>query len=88
MRLKVTQNLTYIEDRKQSEQKPEFSFSQVVKSFAAKPETKTIATQYSDEDCKITESSKVLIARKPNKTISHQNQKSTSDQATVNAKNK
>ena len=64
---------------------PEFSFSQVVKSFAAKPETKTTATQYSDEDCQITESSKVLIARKP-KTISPQNQKSTSDQATVNAK--
>ena len=86
MRLKVTQNLTYIEARKQIEQKPEFSFSQVVKSFAAKPETKTTATQYSDEDCKITDSSKVLIARKPNKTISPKNQKSTSDQATVNAK--
>ena len=86
MRLKVTQNLTYLEARKQIEQTPLFNFSQVVKYFASKPETKTTATQYSDEDYKITERSKVLIAIKPNKTIRPQNQKSTSDQANANAK--
>ena len=86
MHLKVTQNLTYLEARKQIEQTPLFNFSQVVKYFASKPETKTTATQYSDEDYKITERSKVLIAIKPNKTIRPQNQKSTSDQANANAK--
>ena len=43
MKLKVTNNLTYPEARKLFEQKPEFSFSKVVKSLAAKPETKTIS---------------------------------------------
>ena len=91
MRLKITKNLTYLEARKQLEQKPEFSFSHIVKSLAAKPETKTAATQYSVEDCKITESSKVLIARKPNRNNNSQNQnltssKSLSEQAKVSSK--
>ena len=91
MRLKITKNLTYLEARKQLEQKPEFSFSHIVKSLAAKPETKTAATQYSVEDCKITESSKVLIARKPNRNNISQNQnvtssKSLSEQAKVSSK--
>ena len=90
MRLKITKNLTYLEARKQLEQKPEFSFSHIVKSLAAKPETKT---QYSVEDCKITESSKVLIARKPNRNNNSQNQnvtssKSLSEQAKVSSKHK
>ena len=42
MRLKITKNLTYLEARKQLEQKPEFSFSHIVKSLAAKPETKQL----------------------------------------------
>ena len=91
MRLKITKNLTYLEARKQLEQKPEFSFSHIVKSLAAKPETKTAATQYSVEDCKITERSKVLIARKPNRNNNSQNQnvtssKSLSEQAKVLSK--
>ena len=91
MRLKITKNLAYLEARKQLEQKPEFSFSHIVKSLAAKPETKTAATQYSVEDCKITESSKVLIARKPNRNNNSQNQnvtssKSLSEQAKVSSK--
>ena len=91
MRLKITKNLTYLEARKQLEQKPEFSFSHIFKSLAAKPETKTAATQYSVEDCKITESSKVLIARKPNRNNISQNQnvtssKSLSEQAKVSSK--
>ena len=47
MRIKVTKNLPYPEARKLNEQKPEFSFSKVVKSLAAKPESKTTSTQYS-----------------------------------------
>ena len=52
MKLKVTKNLTYPEARKLFEQKPEFSFSKVVKSLAAKPENKTVSTQYSVEESK------------------------------------
>ena len=76
MKLKVTKNLTYPEARKLFEQKPEFSFSKVVKSLAAKPETKTVSTQYSVEDSKITESSKVIIGRKLKQNITAPNQKS------------
>ena len=86
MKLKVTNNLTYPEARKLLEQKPEFNFSQVVKSLAAKPETKTTSTQWSAEDCKITESSKVIIPRKVSqiRTNTQQNQKLTNSQAKSN----
>ena len=81
MKLKVTKNLTYLEARKLYEQKPEFNFSKVVKSLSAKPESKTTSTQYSVEDCKITESTKVIIPRKVSqiKAISQQNQKLTAN---------
>ena len=79
MRIKVTKNLTYPEARKLYEQKPEFSFSKVVKSLAVKPESKTTSTQYSIEDTQITESTKVIMSRKPNRNTSSQNQKSTSN---------
>ena len=86
MKLKVTNNLTYPEARKLLEQKPEFSFSQVVKSLAAKPETKTTSTRWSAEDYKITESSKVIIPRKVSqiRTNTQQNQKLTNSQAKSN----
>lgn len=76
-RLKVTKNITYPEARKLFEQKPEFSFSKIVKSLAAKPETKTTSTQYSVEDSKITESTKVIIPRKQRQITNPQNQKLT-----------
>ena len=44
MRLKVIKNLTYPDARKLYEQKSDFTFSKVVKSLAAKPETKTTFT--------------------------------------------
>ena len=57
MKIKVTQRLTYLEARKVYEQhKPEFTFSKIVQSMPAKPETKTTSTQYSVTDCEITES--------------------------------
>ena len=81
MRLKVTKNLTYPEARKLFEQKPEFNFSKVVKSLAAKPDTTTASTQYSVEDTKITESTKVIISRIKRKTT---NQPTTSRPSSEN----
>ena len=65
MKLKVTKNLTYPEARKlYGQQQPEFTFTKVVQSLSAKPETKTAYTQYNVEDSKITESSKIIVAKK------------------------
>ena len=64
MRLKVTKSLTYPEARKLYEQKPEFNFSKVAKSLAAKPKSRTTSTQYCIEDTKITESTKIIIPRR------------------------
>ena len=65
MKLKVTKNLTYPEARKiHDQQQPEFTFTKVVQSLSAKPETKTAYTQYNVEDSKITESSKIIVAKK------------------------
>ena len=85
MKIKVTQRLTYPEARKVYEQqKPEFSFSKIVQSMPAKPETKTASTQYDEMDFNITESSQVIEAHKPKQnTISQNNQNSTSERANV-----
>ena len=65
MKIKVTQRLTYPEARKMYEkQTPEFTFSKIVQSMPAKPESKTTSTQFNEKDFEITESSKVIIARK------------------------
>ena len=73
MKIKVTQRLTYPEARKIYEQhKPEFTFSKIVQSMPAKPETKTTSTQYSETDCEITESTKVIVARKQKPNTSSQ----------------
>ena len=73
MKIKVTQRLTYPEARKVYEQhKPEFTFSKIVQSMPAKPETKTTSTQYSEKDCEITESTKVIVARKQKPNTSSQ----------------
>ena len=81
MKIKVTQRLTYPEARKVYEQhKPEFTFSKIVQSMPAKPETKSTSTQYSEIDCEITESTKVIVARKQNPNTNSQSansQKST-----------
>ena len=81
LKLKVTKNLTYPEARKIYDQKqPEFTFAKVVQSMTAKPETKTTYTQYSVEDSKITESSKVIVARTPKQTSSKPNAQPQSTQ--------
>ena len=57
--------MTYPEARKlYDQQQPEFTFTKVVQSLSAKPETKTAYTQYNVEDPKITESSKIIVAKK------------------------
>ena len=72
MKLKVTKNLTYPEARKlYDQQQPEFNFTKVVQSLFAQPETKTAYTQYNVEDSKITESSKVIVAKKKNRNQVH-----------------
>ena len=77
MKIKVTQRLTYPEARKvYDQQTPEFTFSRVVSSMPKKPETKTTSTQYREKDAEITESSRVIIARKPKQN--QNNKKSTS----------
>ena len=64
MKIKVTQRLTYPEARKEyQKQTPDFTFLKIVQSMPQKPESKTASTQYSEKDCEITESSKVIIAR-------------------------
>ena len=42
----------------------------------AKPETKTTSTLYSQKDCEITESTKVIVARKQKQNTSSQSAKS------------
>ena len=89
MKIKVTQRLTYPEARKVYEQqKPEFSFSKIVQSMPAKPETKTASTQFDEMDFNITESSKVIEAHKPKQNIISQNsQNSTSERSNVQQPN-
>ena len=79
MRLKVAENVTYPEARKLYEQKHNFTFSKLVKSLAAKPETKTTYTQYSVEDSNITESSKVILAKTPKTNLIFKSQCSTAN---------
>ena len=89
MKIKVTQRLTYPGARKVYEQhKPEFTFSKVVSTMPKKPETKTASTQYSVKDSKITESSKVIIARIKSQNQNTQiNQKSSSEKTTQKQQN-
>ena len=87
MKIKVTQRLTYPEAKKVYEQHtPEFTFSKIVQSMPAKPETKTASTQYSEKDAEITESSKVIISRITKQKQNNQNatsSKSSSEKPTA-----
>ena len=65
---------------------PEFTFSKIVQSMPAKPETKTASTQYSAKDAEITESSKVIISRISKQKQNNQNatsSKSSSEKPTA-----
>ena len=91
MKIKVTKRVTYPEARKLYEQQtPEFSFSKVVQSMTSKPETKTISTQYNVNDSEITESTKVIVARKTknNQTKTSNQPNTVKNQTQVNTKEK
>ena len=59
MKLKVTNNISYLEAKKLHENKPETTFSKIVQSIA-RPEMKDASTQYKVKYCKITTSTKVI----------------------------
>ena len=59
MKLKVTNNISYLEAKKLHENKPETTFSKIVQSNA-RPEMKHASTQYKVKDCTITTSTKVI----------------------------
>ena len=59
MKLKVTNNISYLEAKKLHENKPETTFSKIVQSIA-RPEMKDASTQYKVKDCKINASTKVI----------------------------
>ena len=59
MKIKVTNNISYLEAKKLHENKPETQFSKIVQSIA-RPEMKDASTQYKTKDYKITTSTKVI----------------------------
>ena len=59
MKLKVTNNISYLEAKKLHKNKPETSFSKIVQSIA-RPEMKDASTQYKVKDYKINASTKVI----------------------------
>ena len=59
MKLKVTNNISYLEAKKLHENKPETTFSKIVQSIA-RPEMKDASTQYKVKDYKINASTKVI----------------------------
>lgn len=71
MKIKVTQNVTYLEAKKIQENKPETTFAKVVQSLAKKPETKDTSTQFNEKDFDIQPHSKVITSTvKPKQTSS------------------
>ena len=89
MKLKVTKNLTYPEARKlYDQQQPECTFAKVVQSLSPKPETKTAYTQHNVEDSKITESSKVIVAKSQKPSSQSSSSSTTSEQPQAGSLNK
>ena len=65
LKIKVTNNITYLEAKKLYEQNPESTYSKVVQSAqVTKSETKTTETYFDEKDFNITASSKVIIPTK------------------------
>ena len=83
MRIKVTNNIAYIEARKMVEQKPEDTFSRIVRSTMTKTVTKPATTQFSENDFIISASTKTVIPTKYKKT----NKPKTSQQPSTSKPN-
>ena len=60
MKIKVTQQITYLEAKKIQENQPEITFAKVVQSLNTKPETKETSTQFNEKDSVIKANSKVI----------------------------
>ena len=89
MKLKVTKNLTYPEARKlYDQQQPEFTFTKAVQSLSAEPEIKIAYTQYNVEDSKITESSKIIVAKKQKTSSQFTSLSTTSAQPQAGSQNR
>ena len=59
-KIKVTKNITYLEAKKQFEsQTSDLDFTKIVQSLSSKPESKTVGTQFFENDFTIHPSSKV-----------------------------
>ena len=60
MKIKVTQNITYLDAKKIQENQPEITFAKVVQSLNTKPETKETSSQFNEKDSVIKANSKVI----------------------------
>ena len=83
MRVKVTNNITYIEARKMVEQKPEDTFSRIVQSTMTKTITKPAVTQFSENDFIVSASTKTITPTKYKKS----NKPKTSQQPSTSKPN-
>ena len=85
MKLKVTNNIIYLEAKKLHENKPETTFSKIVQSIA-RPEMKDASTQYKVKDCKINASTKDIEPKvkttSKSQSGSQSSQSSSSSQST------
>ena len=80
MRIKVTNNISYLEAKKLHENKPETTFSKIVQSIA-RPEMKDASTQYKAKDYKITTSTKVIEPKVKSTSKSPSGSQSSSSQS-------
>ena len=83
MRIKVTNNITYIEARRMVEQKPEDTYSKVVQSTMTKTVTKPAITQFSENDFIVSASTKTITPTKYKKS----NKPKTSQQPSTSKPN-
>ena len=80
MKIKVTQNITYLEAKQIQENQPEITFVKVVQSLNTKPETKETSTQFNEKDSVIKANSKVItptLKPKLKPTSTHQSRTQT-----------
>ena len=83
MRIKVTNNITYIEARRMVEQKPEDTYSRKVQSTMTKTVTKAAITQFSENDFIVSASTKTITSTKYKKS----NKPKTSQQPSTSKPN-
>ena len=84
MKLKVTNNISYLEATKMHKNQPEITFSKIVQSIA-RPQMKDASTQYKTKDLKITTSTKVIESKvkssSKSPSLSQSSQSSSSSQS-------